>query len=340
MDPFLLRWYANTVTGEMAARGDLQGIKWIAEKYLPDEFLTESVAQASSNGHISILKWLWENHHEMTYWGGIELSGAIKNNQYEAVEWLRTHIDLRFECAQHVIEYAAMFGNLEIVEWLFNMFDVEIVTALNSAANSHHWGIMRWLISNGKRSDLNAARNDENIYTTPAQHGNLDMVKFLFDRGIMISSESSDEELATLHQAAVAAVKPVRKIKKVKKPATEASTDVTADVTGKKRPVDDSTDVVDAEEAQKLKREARKKRKAEEKLAREAAKKKQQQEQLANERATKGRAYTLSMAIPGSILDNAQTKELKTYLAGQVARAAVIFQVDEIVVFDDQLGSN
>ncbi|KAF4028115.1 putative RNA methyltransferase [Phytophthora infestans] len=46
------------------------------------------------------------------------------------------------------------------------------------------------------------------------------------------------------------------------------------------------------------------------------------------------------MAIPGSILDNAQTKELKTYLAGQVARAAVIFQVDEIVVFDDQLGNN
>jgi predicted SPOUT superfamily RNA methylase MTH1 len=54
----------------------------------------------------------------------------------------------------------------------------------------------------------------------------------------------------------------------------------------------------------------------------------------------KGRAYTLSIAIPGSIIDNAQTKELKTYLAGQVARAAVIFQVDEIIVFDDQLGNS
>ncbi|KAG1709455.1 hypothetical protein DVH05_020110 [Phytophthora capsici] len=157
----------------------------------------------------------------------------------------------------------------------------------------------------------------------------------------MISSESSDEELATLHQAAVTAAKPVRKIKKVKKPATDASPSSTADVTGQKRPAEDSPDVeLDPEEAQRLKREARKKRKAEEKAAREAAKKQQQQEQLATERATKGRAYTLSMAIPGSILDNAQTKELKTYLAGQVARAAVIFQVDEIVVFDDQLGNN
>ncbi|KAG6596144.1 uncharacterized protein IUM83_18646 [Phytophthora cinnamomi] len=148
----------------------------------------------------------------------------------------------------------------------------------------------------------------------------------------MISSESSDEELATLHQAAAAAAKPVRKVKlKVKKSTANA-----APADSKKRPAEDADD---PEEAQRLKREARKKRKAEEKLAREAAKQQQQQQRLASERAAKGRAYTLSMAIPGSILDNAQTKELRTYLAGQVARAAVIFQVDEVVVFDDQLGS-
>ncbi|XP_018564255.1 putative methyltransferase C9orf114 [Anoplophora glabripennis] len=44
---------------------------------------------------------------------------------------------------------------------------------------------------------------------------------------------------------------------------------------------------------------------------------------------------TLSIAVPGSILENAQSHELRTYLAGQIARAACIFQVDEIVVFDD-----
>ncbi|KAI9916430.1 hypothetical protein PsorP6_017124 [Peronosclerospora sorghi] len=56
-------------------------------------------------------------------------------------------------------------------------------------------------------------------------------------------------------------------------------------------------------------------------------------------KGTTGRAYTLSLALPGSILDNAQTKELATYVAGQVARAATIFQVDEIVVFEDALGA-
>ena len=41
----------------------------------------------------------------------------------------------------------------------------------------------------------------------------------------------------------------------------------------------------------------------------------------------KGRAYTVSVAVPGSIMDNAQSPELRSYLAGQIARACVIFHV-------------
>lgn len=44
---------------------------------------------------------------------------------------------------------------------------------------------------------------------------------------------------------------------------------------------------------------------------------------------------TISIAVPGSILENAQSPELRSYLAGQIARAACIFQIDEIVIFDD-----
>jgi hypothetical protein len=49
----------------------------------------------------------------------------------------------------------------------------------------------------------------------------------------------------------------------------------------------------------------------------------------------KGRSYTLSIALPASILRNAQSNELRTYLAGQIGRAACIFNIDEIVIFDD-----
>ncbi|KAM4719588.1 kynurenine--oxoglutarate transaminase 3-like [Anableps anableps] len=65
---------------------------------------------------------------------------------------------------------------------------------------------------------------------------------------------------------------------------------------------------------------------------REAAEKVQQEES----QSKKGRAYTVSVALPGSVLDNAQSPELRTYLAGQIARACIVFNVDEIVVFDEQ----
>ena len=48
-----------------------------------------------------------------------------------------------------------------------------------------------------------------------------------------------------------------------------------------------------------------------------------------------GRSWTVSIALPSSILDNAQSNELKTYLVGQIARAAVVFNIDEIVVYDE-----
>lgn len=45
--------------------------------------------------------------------------------------------------------------------------------------------------------------------------------------------------------------------------------------------------------------------------------------------------HTISIAVPGSILSNAQTAELRAYVAGQIARAACIYRVSEVIVFDD-----
>ncbi|XP_057805953.1 uncharacterized protein LOC131020919 [Salvia miltiorrhiza] len=45
---------------------------------------------------------------------------------------------------------------------------------------------------------------------------------------------------------------------------------------------------------------------------------------------------TVTIALPGSIINNTQSLELATRLAGQVARAAAIFRIDEVVVFDSK----
>ncbi|XP_052872819.1 putative methyltransferase C9orf114 [Anopheles cruzii] len=73
---------------------------------------------------------------------------------------------------------------------------------------------------------------------------------------------------------------------------------------------------------------------------------KQQYEEVEREKASTAEVHvesvteaehvsTISIAVPGSIMENAQSAELRTYLAGQIARAACIFQIDEVIVFDD-----
>jgi len=52
---------------------------------------------------------------------------------------------------------------------------------------------------------------------------------------------------------------------------------------------------------------------------------------------TGSRLHTLSVALPGSIIANAQSHEQKTLLAGIVARALAVFCVDEVVIFEDEV---
>lgn len=49
----------------------------------------------------------------------------------------------------------------------------------------------------------------------------------------------------------------------------------------------------------------------------------------------KKRAFTVSIVVPSSIIDNAQSYELKTYLVGQIAKACGLFQVNEIIVYSN-----
>ncbi|KAG2433055.1 hypothetical protein HYH02_012759 [Chlamydomonas schloesseri] len=48
-----------------------------------------------------------------------------------------------------------------------------------------------------------------------------------------------------------------------------------------------------------------------------------------------GRKWTLSVALPGTLLDAPSSVELAVATAGQISRAAANFQVDEVVIYDD-----
>ncbi|KAI6659996.1 Methyltransferase [Oopsacas minuta] len=47
------------------------------------------------------------------------------------------------------------------------------------------------------------------------------------------------------------------------------------------------------------------------------------------------RKPTVSIALPGSILSSVPTDELKTYVIGQVARAAALFNISELIIFNE-----
>ncbi|CAM8916223.1 unnamed protein product [Rhodiola kirilowii] len=64
-------------------------------------------------------------------------------------------------------------------------------------------------------------------------------------------------------------------------------------------------------------------------------KKRVKKEEEGGEDGLKG-VPTVSIAVAGSIIDNAQSLELATRLASQIARAATIFRIDEVVVFDSK----
>ncbi|CAN7067741.1 hypothetical protein IGI04_041179 [Brassica rapa subsp. trilocularis] len=69
-------------------------------------------------------------------------------------------------------------------------------------------------------------------------------------------------------------------------------------------------------------------------------KKSKEEEEKANvEEKKKEERPTVTIAIAGSIINNTQSLELATRLAGQIARASTIFRIDEIVVFDNKSSS-
>ena len=84
------------------------------------------------------------------------------------------------------------------------------------------------------------------------------------------------------------------------------------------------------------KREKNKKRTATEKTDSDLKSKKSKNEEHNSKSPVVGRSWTLSVAIPGSILDNAQSIQLRSYLAGQIGRALAVYNVDEIIIFDEE----
>eukprot|EP00916_Digyalum_oweni_P021480 GHVL01035673.1.p1 GENE.GHVL01035673.1~~GHVL01035673.1.p1 ORF type:complete len:182 (-),score=34.31 GHVL01035673.1:520-1065(-) len=57
--------------------------------------------------------------------------------------------------------------------------------------------------------------------------------------------------------------------------------------------------------------------------------------QKRNDEQKSKKKKTLSVALPASIIANCQSAELRSYLVAQIARAATVYSVDELVIYED-----
>lgn len=53
-----------------------------------------------------------------------------------------------------------------------------------------------------------------------------------------------------------------------------------------------------------------------------------------------GKLKTCSIAFPSSIFDNTPAPQLEAYLVGQIARAATIFHIQEIIIYDEETNTD
>eukprot|EP00644_Phytophthora_capsici_P011252 jgi/Phyca11/565583/estExt2_Genewise1.C_PHYCAscaffold_180403 len=89
----------------------LTSLKWLIEEYFPDHFLTKAVLAADAGGHLDILKWLYVDHRNLGYWGGVEIGRPIWKQDSKMIEWLKANAEPHSECAANLILVAAAHGD-------------------------------------------------------------------------------------------------------------------------------------------------------------------------------------------------------------------------------------
>ncbi|OWZ23981.1 hypothetical protein PHMEG_0001066 [Phytophthora megakarya] len=177
MDPFFRQSQFNHTVEIAAEAGDLEAVKWLVKTYKP-KFLTKTVAAAAANGHLHILQWLFDNHHEVGYWGATEICGALRNKHLKVVEWLLKYATPHKDSLKKVMEAAAAAGNVQVIERLVKECQGSAEDALWSAQTNKQWETAIWILDNcgivGPWID----------WDLPAKDGALTFLKYLRSRSI------------------------------------------------------------------------------------------------------------------------------------------------------------
>lgn len=102
------------VTGDAAAHGDLDTIKWL-HKFYPEGFNTRTMEWAAMGGHLHVIRWLHENRDDGCTKFAMEW--ACGNGRLDIVKWL--HENRNDGCGQTAMEMAIIKGHVDVVIWMY-----------------------------------------------------------------------------------------------------------------------------------------------------------------------------------------------------------------------------
>ncbi len=126
-----------------AMNGHLSIVKWLHENH-EEGCTTWAMDLAASNGHLSIIKWLHENHEEGCTDYAMDLAAA--NGHLSIIKWL--HENHEEGCTGYAMYWAAQNDHLDVVKWLYEYTTVSKTCINNAIGRAQFWGhldIVEWL---------------------------------------------------------------------------------------------------------------------------------------------------------------------------------------------------
>lgn len=187
-------------------------LKKVKELYTKDLCLDLALHEASSNGHLEIVKFLVENGADVQSEDNYSLRWAVIEGHLEVVKYLVSRGADQFAYDSHAIKTATLYKNYEIIEFLMENItdqkhillslcktgDLELVKkyinflnkdeiALGIAADKNHFNIVEYLINNGY--DVQYSNNI--ALTLASDSGHLEMVKYLVSKGASVDDNDN-----------------------------------------------------------------------------------------------------------------------------------------------------
>ncbi len=200
--------------GKAAQSGNLSLVEWLMDEARGDMQRkpdNETLNNAAKSGNFALVEWLIdEARGDMQCELGkeaiiraIELGLSLAPSLVERMEsGLVENEDLELEISKESLYGAARSGNLSLVQWLMNDWDVTLSKdILPKAARSGNLSLVQWLMENYAKYDYQADDDDidfcrprTEVLNSAARSGNLSLVQWLMENYAKYDYQADDDE--------------------------------------------------------------------------------------------------------------------------------------------------